>query len=135
MASDGTGAVGAPVASTPRITGPHCCGQGFGEAEQPGVTDLEVRRTGLGACRHSDLQRARRTAVERLSQRVGDALGHFLVEHSLAAFAGQVEFLAVAVLDLDDRLRSAEFALVREGRERRGHGDRGGLRRTEDRRR
>src|SRR5699024_7737712 len=56
VTTDRTGTVVAPVPGTRWITGPHGRGQGLREAEQPGVADVEVRRTGLRARRDSDAQ-------------------------------------------------------------------------------
>src|SRR5699024_10799172 len=134
MPANGALTVRAPIPRARGITGPHGRGQGLREAEQPSVADVEVRRTGLRARRHADAQTGGRTAVEGLRQRIGDALGDVLVEDAFAALARQVELLAIAVLDLGDRLRAAELTFVREGREGRGHGDGCGLRRSEDRR-
>src|SRR5690625_2513664 len=134
VTTDRTGTVVAPVPGARWITGPHGRGQGLREAEQPGVADVEVRRTGLRARRDSDAQTGGRTAFECLRQRIGDALGDVLVEDAFAALARQVELLAVAVLDLGDRLGPAELAFVREGREGRCHGDGCSLRRSQDRR-
>src|SRR5690625_4474059 len=113
VATDRTGTVVAPVPGTRWITGPHGRGQGLREAEQPGVADVEVRRTGLRARRDSDAQTGGRTAFECLRQRIGDALGDVLVEDAFAALARQVELLAVAVLYLGVRLGPAELAFVR----------------------
>src|SRR5699024_11097725 len=135
MPANGALTVRAPIPRTRGITSPHGRGQSLREAEQPGVADVEVRRTGLRTRRDADAQAGGRTAVECLRQRIGDALGDVLVEAAFAALARQVELLAVAVLDLGDRLRPAELTFVREGREGRGHGDGRGLRRYEDRRR
>src|SRR5699024_12253300 len=121
VTTDRTGTVVAPVPGARWNTAPHGRGQGFREGEQPGVADVEVRRTGLRARRDSDAQNRGRTAFECLRQRIGDALGDVLVEDAFAALARQDELLAVAVLDLSDRLGPAELAFVREGREGRCH--------------